>query len=520
MVAAPSQRVNVTLAQVLNFNQRNLKYLGTTELRKGVKLPLEYPGDEAVYRGLNQKALDRVKDWVPVLFPDAREYKDGFRISSDALGMHYEEDLTIHPFPLGIKYFGVADQDDPTEGRRTAVSVVAEFVTEGSKLKAAQLLADTLKLPLTEFDILSQAPLVQGLDVLNGHASLPGTAATAPQYDFRRVPSMADLQARTFKEPVWIIPNVLPTGAILLAARPKMRKTFLALQLALAVCGGRRFLDYPVNQGDVLFLALEDNERRLKSRIKLLQTLELNPPDLSGFRYWTGGVDISPAGRQYVANPEEAARAYAAFPRGEAGVDALNAFLDIFPRTSLVVIDTYAHFREQSNNRDVYQRDYDQMMPITKLCARREVCCVVVHHEKKGLAGSDSGDFMEDVSGTTGITGAVDGIMSIKGRRGFQDQAEERKLLLTGRDIPHDLDLDIRFDAERGGWLTAARQDAKAAILKMLALHPYMTQADVTGSFPNVPKSRIVQVLTQMKFEHLIVHDRLGYHLPNPFKGD
>jgi RecA-family ATPase len=44
-----------------------------------------------------------------------------------------------------------------------------------------------------------------------------------------------------------------------------MRKTFLALQLALAVCGGRKFLDWQCNQGDVLFLGLEDNERRLKS---------------------------------------------------------------------------------------------------------------------------------------------------------------------------------------------------------------------------------------------------------------
>lgn len=127
---------------------------------------------------------------------------------------------------------------------------------------------------------------------------------------------------------------------------------------------------------------------------------------------------------------------------------------------------------------------------------------------------------MEDVSGTTGITGAVDGIMSIKGRRGLKEDAEERKLLVTGRDIPHDIDIDIKFDAERGGWLTAARQDIRAAILKLLKAYSYMTQADVTGSFPQIPRSRIVQVLTGMKFEHLIVHDRLGYHLPNDFKGD
>jgi hypothetical protein len=150
----------------------------------------------------------------------------------------------------------------------------------------------------------------------------------------------------------------------------------------------------------------------------------------------------------------------------------------------------------------------------------REICCLVVHHEKKGLAGMDTGDFMEDVSGTTGITGAVDGVMSIKGRRGAQETSEERKLLLSGRDIPHDIGLDMRFDAERGGWLTAARQDLRVDILKLLFVHRYMTQADMVASFPNVPRTRIVQVLTALKFEGQIKQDRIGYSLPNDFKGD
>jgi hypothetical protein len=295
----------------------------------------------------------------------------------------------------------------------------------------------------------------------------------------------------------------------------------MALQLAIAICGGRTFLDHPVNQSDVLFLALEDNERRLKARIKLLQTYDLNPPDLKGFRYWTGGIDISPStGRNYVSNPEEAKRTYEAFPRGEAGVDALNRFLDVYPKTRAIFIDTYAHFRDQSGNRDIYQRDYDQMIPITQLCARREVLALVVHHEKKGLAGNESGDYMEDVSGTAGITGAADGVMSIKGRRQVVESiGEERKLLLSGRDVPHDISIDMRFDAERGGWLPAVRQNIQEDILKLLNAYPYLTQADLSASFPNLPRQRVIQVLTAMKFNHLIVHDRLGYHLPNDFKG-
>ena len=523
MLMDPFVHGTVTLAQLKAFNLANSKHAPTTAKHHNGASALstrEYPDDEKLWRGLNQHAMNRVKEWVPTFFPSAREYKEGYRVASADLGLDYEEDLTIHPWPLGIKYFGVADQGDTTEGRRTPIALIAELIYQGDKIKAARSLADTLKVPLSEFDILG-SPAQQGLDSGSGAANLPGATATAPQYDFRRVPSMADLQQKTFKEPTWIIPNVLPAGNFLLAARPKMRKTFLALQLALSVCGGRKFLDWKCVQGDVLFLGLEDNERRLKSRIKLLQTLELNPPDLSGFRYWTGGVDISPTtGQAYVSDPDEAARAYAAFPRGQAGVDALERFLDMYPHTKLIIIDTYAHFREQSNNRDVYQRDYDQMMPITKMCAKREVCAIVVHHEKKGLASSESGDFMEDVSGTSGITGAVDGVMSIKGKRGMQEDNEERKLYLSGRDIPHDYDIDMKFDAERGGWLPAARQDVRHSILKLLERHPYMTQNEFASVLPNVSRSRISQVLTTLKFENLITQGKAGYSLPRDFKGD
>ena len=519
IVSTPEIKTNVTLNQITTFNKANNRYLPTnTKVASAVKN--EYPDDERRYRGLNNHAMERVKEWVPVFFPAAREYKEGFRVTSADLGLDHEEDLTIHPWPLGIKYFGVSDQGDAREGRRTPVSLLTEFVFSGDKIKAARALSDTLKVPLSEFDILSPGG-PSGLDPGSGIAKLPGTTVTAPQYDFRKVPTMAELQKRSFKDQKWLIKDVLPTGNILLAARPKMRKTFLALQLAIAVCGGGKFLDWRVEQGDVLFLGLEDNERRLKSRIALMQTLDLNPPDLSGFRYWTGGVDISPTtGRAFVSNPEEASRAYAAFPRGEAGVEAIDRFLDMYPATRLIVIDTYAHFRDASNNRDVYQRDVDQMMPITKMASRREVTVLVVHHEKKGLASAESGDFLEDVSGTSGITGAVDGVMSIKGKRGVQAENEERKLYLSGRDIPHDFDVDMNFDAQRGGWLPAARQDVRYSILKLLERHPYMAQQEFCSILPNVSRSRISQVLTTMKFEGLITQGRAGYSLPNNFKGD
>jgi hypothetical protein len=49
----------------------------------------------------------------------------------------------------------------------------------------------------------------------------------------------------------------------------------------------------------------------------------------------------------------------------------------------------------------------------------------------------------------------------------------------------------MTFDAERGGWLTAARQDAKMAIRAILERHPYVNQQELTALLPNVSRARI-----------------------------
>jgi hypothetical protein len=495
----------VTLLRVAAFIAAHEHLLGEADRPVGTlaaKNAQGYPADERKYKLLNDHAMRRIPEWVPTFFPDARQYKEGYRISSQELGRIFEEDLTIHPWPLGIKDFGVADQGDTNEGRRTPISIIAEFCTDGDKELAARKLADVLKAPLTEFE-----PIPATI------ADLPGTESARPNYNFKNIRSIADLQSLEFKDIKFIIPGVLPTGNILLAARPKMRKTWLALQLGMAVTTGGTFLGWQCEKGEVLFLALEDNERRLKSRIRTLQTFDMSAPDLSGFRYWTGGMSEDARGKLYVSDPHEAAETLAMFPRGEEGVDALEQYLEQFPKTTMIVIDTLQHFKGHSNNKDVYARDYEAMMPITKLAARKQVLILPVTHEKKGLAGSDSADYLEDVTGSAGNTGGSDGVMSIKGRRGVQEENESRKLYLAGRDIPHDYEVDMTFDAERGGWLPAARQDVRVALRALFDRHPFINQQELAALLPNVSKARITTVLTKMKFEGEIVSGKFGYSL-------
>ena len=79
---------------------------------------------------LNALALANLSAWVPDIFPKARPYHGGYRISSADLRRDLQEDLSITPG--GIKDFGVHDLDDPRAGKRTPVELVLEHVLDVS----------------------------------------------------------------------------------------------------------------------------------------------------------------------------------------------------------------------------------------------------------------------------------------------------------------------------------------------------------------------------------------------------
>ena len=72
-------------------------------------------------------------------------------------------------------------------------------------------------------------------------------------------------------EQKWLVNELIPVGLVSLAGRPKVGKSWMALQLAVAVATGGRFLDKQVEQGAVLYIALEDGKKRLKNRLEAIK---------------------------------------------------------------------------------------------------------------------------------------------------------------------------------------------------------------------------------------------------------
>ena len=129
---------------------------------------------------------------------------------------------------------------------------------------------------------------------------LPG-AATLPA-----LITAKELQGTHFPPVSWVVHDLVPEGLTLLAGKPKLGKSWLALQIGLGVATGGEVLGRPVEQGTVLYAAMEDDYRRLKSRLgkcagglaavarDLLLTTEWPRLDAGDWKRLTAGLGAIP----------------------------------------------------------------------------------------------------------------------------------------------------------------------------------------------------------------------------------
>jgi hypothetical protein len=203
-----------------------------------------------------------------------------------------------------------------------------------------------------------------------------------------------------------------------MAGAPKLGKSWLAHGLAIAVAsGGYALGKVPVVQGDVLYLALEDNARRLQDRLRILLNGNQAP---DGFH-----LELE-------------------WPRLDAGgAERLDDWLSAHRDARLVLVDVYPRIRPQSKNRDQYQTDYEGAAQLQALAITHGVAVVALYHTRK----AEAVDFVETVQGTFGIAGAADTIVVVKRARGEADAT----LHITGRDVVEQ-ELALQFVATAGTW--------------------------------------------------------------------
>jgi len=224
-----------------------------------------------------------------------------------------------------------------------------------------------------------------------------------------------ELLTANFPEPTWVVPGILPVGLSLLAGRPKVGKSWLALQIAHAIGTGGKVLDQDVAKGKVLYLALEDSPRRLKNRLQKQGAI--------------AGVDL------------HLETAWPTF--GNGGLTRLQSAIADNGYT-LVIIDTLSRFLGRAD-----QLDHSQMVVVLgemqSLVMSLNVPILVVDHHRK--AGAMNSDVIDDVLGSTAKTAICDVTLGLYRPHGVQSKTLE----IRGRDI-EDTQFALEWDATTCCW--------------------------------------------------------------------
>ncbi len=249
--------------------------------------------------------------------------------------------------------------------------------------------------------------------------------------------AMADLLAASFPAPVWLVPDILQqAGLAILAGRPKMGKSFLALQLAIAIGSGGHFLGHVLPQRHVVYLALEDSPRRLQERCRTVGA--------------TTATDV---------NFETSWR-----PLNGEGLADLERRIEE-TRPGLVVVDTIARACSGRMDWNDTAQTVAVLGPLQEMALRHDMCVLLIDHHRK--PNGSSADVIDDVLGSTGKVGTIDTALGLYRKRGEHDTT----LRVTGRDVP-DAELALAWDPVTCLWqMVGDARQVKAASVQQEILN-------------------------------------------------
>lgn len=219
-------------------------------------------------------------------------------------------------------------------------------------------------------------------------SATPWVGEGAPDRDSSQngtmVTTMKDLLESPVEEHPWLVEDRLPkSGLSVCVAKPKVGKSTLARNLALAVARGEHFLGHPVTQGPVLYVALEEIRSQIRAHFTRMGAKPNDPIDIL----------FGPA-------PFD-------------GFDWLSKYIER-ERPVLVIIDPIFRFVHCQDCND-YVEMTRVLDPIMTLARQHGVHILMVHHEGKGEHRGE-----EVVLGSTAISGVVDTILSLKNTSKFR----------------------------------------------------------------------------------------------------
>ena len=234
---------------------------------------------------------------------------------------------------------------------------------------------------------------------------------------YMKTVTMQELYQDIYSKKPPVIEGLLYQGTYLFVGSPKIGKSFFMAQLAYHVSTGTPLWDYPVKKGTVLYLALEDDYRRLQERM-----------------YRMFGTDST----------ENLYFSVSTKPLGNGLTDQLSGFIREHPDTMLVIIDTLQKIREVDSDSYSYAKDYEIINQLKQFSDSWGICLLLVHHTRK----QKSSDNFDMISGTNGLLGCADGAFMLYKETRTSNKAT---LEISGRD-QQDQKIHLIRDEEKLCW--------------------------------------------------------------------
>lgn len=223
--------------------------------------------------------------------------------------------------------------------------------------------------------------------------------------------TLMDMQ---FPKSRFCIQSLLPQGVSILGGAPKIGKSWMVLDWCVRIAKGEDVWNLATEKGTVLYLCLEDSLARIQDRLNCI-------------------TDEVPS-NLYVATKSECI---------ETGlIQQIQNFIITHTNTTLIVIDTFQMIR--NNSELSYANDYNEIGKLKHYTDAMSISILLVHHLRK----QGDSDPLNKLSGTTGISGAVDAVFVLD-----KDKRNENKanLLCIGRDIEQ-REFQLSFNKENCTW--------------------------------------------------------------------
>jgi hypothetical protein len=281
---------------------------------------------------------------------------------------------------------------------------------------------------------------------------------------------------------------------LLLTGKPKTKKSWLALNLALAVAwGGKALGHFDAQKGDVLYVDLEMGARRLHERLHVVSPTTVVP---KGLHFATEWPRLFNGCEQWLLN-----------------------WMEQHPFTKLIIIDTQVAIRPPRNrNEELYEHEKRYTQVLSNFCQQHSIAMVLIHHSRK----ADGSDVIDDASGSTGLSGGVDNYGSLRRKPGEKNAG---LLALAGRDIRLDDELSLQWDTTIASWcynnnaekytLTPERRIVMALLQQSPGLYPNQIAERL-----NKDKAGIRRLLSEMKKAEQVVSVDNQYYANDEYEAN